>query len=286
MLLADFIKSGAAALETLYPSPEARGMILMLCQDRLGVKSYTHVTEPGFEIPFVRLGGLQDDLRRLLSGEPLQYVTGECEFFGRKFIVNPSVLIPRPETEILVQKAVTDALSLDRPLRVLDLCTGSGCIAWSLALEVPFAEVVAVDISEDALEVARGQFPDGRNIRFFKADVLDPGQDFPEGQFDMILSNPPYIMEKEKSQMRRNVLDYEPELALFVPDGDPLVFYRAVAEWARLRLVPLGRGYVEINETLGPQTAEVFRSAGMVNVRILDDFSGKNRIVSFEKPAS
>lgn len=286
MLLADFIKSGAAALETLYPSPEARGMILMLCQDRLGVKSYTHVTEPGFEIPADRLGGLQDDLRRLLSGEPLQYVTGECEFFGRKFIVNPSVLIPRPETEILVQKAVTDALTLDRPLRVLDLCTGSGCIAWSLALEVPFAEVVGVDISEDALEVAQGQFPDGRNIRFLKADVLDPGQDFPEGQFDLILSNPPYIMEKEKSQMRRNVLDYEPELALFVPDTDPLVFYRAVAEWARLRLVPSGRGYVEINETLGPQTAEVFRSAGMVNVRILDDFSSKNRIVSFEKPAA
>ena len=255
-------------------------MILMLCQDRLGVKSYTHVTEPGFEIPADRLGGLQDDLRRLLSGEPLQYVTGECEFFGRKFIVNPSVLIPRPETEILVQKAVTDALTLDRPLRVLDLCTGSGCIAWSLALEVPFAEVVAVDISEDALEVARGQFPDGRNIRFLKADVLDPGQDFPEGQFDLILSNPPYIMEKEKAQMRRNVLDYEPELALFVPDDDPLLFYRAIGNIALPLLRKEGILAFEINRRYGTEVCTLLESLGYHEVELHLDIFGNQRIVT------
>lgn len=285
MLLSDFIRSGAQALESLYPSPEARGMVLMLCQDRLGVKSYTHVVDPGFEVPADRLEGLQDDLSRLLKGEPLQYVTGICEFFGRSFKVSPAVLIPRPETEILVREAVTRALDLDRPLRVLDLCTGSGCIAWSVALEVPFAEVVGVDISEDALEVAGSQF-DASGVRFVKADVLDAAADFGPGRFDMVLSNPPYIMDSEKPLMRSNVLDYEPDIALFVRDGDPLVFYRAVAHHASRLLVPGGSGMVEINERLGAETAEVFMSAGMEKVEILKDFFGKDRFISFEKPAS
>lgn len=285
MLLSDFIRSGAQALESLYPSPEARGMVLMLCEDRLGVKSYTHVVDPGFEIPHDRLEGLQEDLSRLLDGEPLQYVTGTCEFFGRRFNVSPAVLIPRPETEILVREAVTRALDLDRPLRVLDLCTGSGCIAWSVALEVPYAELVGVDISDAALEVARSQF-DSPGVSFIKADVLDASADFGPGSFDMILSNPPYIMESEKALMRSNVLDHEPEIALFVPDSDPLVFYRAVAGAASRLLVPGGSGIVEINEQLGSATADVFKAAGLQKVEIMKDFFGKDRFVSFEKQAS
>ena len=283
MLLADFIKSGTRALEATYPREEAGSVISILCQDRLGVKSYTHVTEPDFEIPADRLKGLQDDLRRLLSGEPVQYVIGECEFFGRRFTVNPSVLIPRPETEILVREAVTRALTTDKPLRVLDLCTGSGCIAWSVALEVPFASVVAVDISPSALKVAAGQFPSG-DVKFVQADVLDLSQPFPEGDFDMILSNPPYVLESEKSQMRSNVLDYEPALALYVPDDDPLLFYRAIAVWAQRLLVPGGTAVVEINESLGERTAALFARAGMENVRIMNDFYARDRFVSFSKP--
>lgn len=259
-------------------------MVLMLCEDRLGVKSYTHVVEPEYQVPEDLAGGLQKDIARLLDGEPLQYVIGECEFFGRNFRVNPSVLIPRPETEMLVREAVTEALGLDRPLRVLDLCTGSGCIAWSLALEVPFAEVVGVDISEDALAVASSQF-EAPNIRFVKADVLDMPSAAEWGAFDMILGNPPYIMESERAQMRRNVLDYEPGLALFVPDADPLLFYRAIAGWASRLLAPGGKAMVEINESLGKATAELFSAAGMQKVRIVKDFFSKDRFVSFEKPA-
>lgn len=279
MLLAGFIRRSTASLEKLYPSPEAKGMVLMLCEDKLGVKSYTHITQPDFEIPQEMEAELENDVRRMCKGEPLQYVTGHCEFYGRRFSVGPSVLIPRPETELLVQEAVTHALTLDRPMRMLDLCTGSGCIAWSVALEVPYSEVVAVDISEEALEVASSQFEENRPL-FIKADVLDPGQTFDHGIFDIITGNPPYVMEGEKAEMRSNVLDYEPSLALFVPDDDPLVFYRAIAQWASRFLAPDGIGLVEINEALGAGTADVFRDARF-RAGVLKDLSGRDRIVRF-----
>ena len=150
MLLADFIRRAAASLENLYPSPEARGLVLMLCGERLGVERYTHVVEPQTPVPADREAGLEDDLRRLCAGEPIQYVLGFTEFCGRRFSVGPGVLIPRPETEQLVAEAVAELRGRPAP-RVLDLCTGSGCIAWSLALEVPEAEVIGVDLSEEAL---------------------------------------------------------------------------------------------------------------------------------------
>lgn len=282
MLLSDFIRRSSERLQALYPSPEARGMVLMLCEDLLGVRSYTHIIEPETVVPEDRLVELEDDVRRLCAGEPVQYVIGEADFFGRRFRVSPAVLIPRPETELLVQEAVVRALELDRPLRVLDLCTGSGCIAWSIALEVPAAEVIGVDISEAALEIAQGQFP-GSNPTFIKADVLDPSNAEGLGIFDIVVSNPPYIMESEKALMRPNVLDYEPSLALFVPDEDPLLFYRAVAGWASRLLVPGGLGIVEINEQLPQETAAVFTAAGMKDVSVISDLFGKTRMVRFSK---
>lgn len=194
--------------------------------------------------------------------------------------MNQSVLIPRPETEQLVSEAVSILLSWERPCRVLDLCTGSGCIAWSVFLEVPGTEVVAVDISDAALDVARSQF-DGPSPRFVKADVLSGPEGFDEGLFDLVLCNPPYVMESEKSAMRANVLNYEPGLALFVPDADPLVFYRAVAQWARRFLRHGGTGLVEINESLGPQTEAVFKDAGYKETQIVRDFFSKYRFVKF-----
>jgi release factor glutamine methyltransferase len=176
------------------------------------------------------------------------------------------------------------------PVRVLDLCTGSGNIAWSVALGVPGVQVVGVDISDGALEVARGQnfaaelkATGALAPTFVKADVLDPGQDFPWGPFDLILSNPPYIQEKEKAAMRRNVLDYEPALALFVPDEDPLLFYRAVAAWSIRFFTPDGMGFSEINEELGTDTLEVFRAAGFQEVELLNDFFDKNRFIFYKK---
>ena len=291
MLLADFIRRGTARLETLYPSPEARGLVLMLCEERLGTRSYTHVIEPQTSVPPGCEEGLEDDLRRLCAGEPIQYVLGVAEFCDHRFAVGPGVLVPRPETELLVAEAVRTLREADlaRPPRVLDLCTGSGCIAWSVALEIRDAEVVGVDLSETALAYARGQFPDhagaGQPV-FVQADVLDTEQDFPYGPFDLITANPPYILGQERAQMRRNVLDFEPASALFVPDGDPQLFCRAIARWAQRFLAADGAGIVEINETLGEQSAEVFRSAGFKNVQILRDFFGKERFIRFSDPES
>ena len=282
MLLADFIRDGARRLETLYPSPEARGLVLMLCAEKLGTTSYTHIVEPDTQVPADRQAELEDDLRRLCAGEPIQYVLGVAEFCGHRFAVGPGVLVPRPETELLVADAVRllREMELERPPRVLDLCTGSGCIAWSIAREIRDAEVVGVDLSEAALGYARRQFPDG-SPTFLQADVLDTEQDFPYGPFDLVVSNPPYVLERERAQMRPNVLDHEPALALFVPDDDPLRFYRAVARWAQRFLRPGGAGLVEINEALGPETAAVFRDAGLKNVRTVPDFYKKIRFVHF-----
>ena len=283
MLLADFIRDGARRLETLYPSPEARGLVLMLCAEKLGTASYTHIVEPQTPVPDDRLTELEDDLRRLAGGEPIQYVLGVAEFCGHRFAVGPGVLVPRPETELLVADAVRllRKMDLDRAPRVLDLCTGSGCIAWSIAKEVRDAEVIGVDLSETALGYARRQFPGETGPTFLQADVLDTEQDFPYGTFDLIVSNPPYVLERERAQMRPNVLEHEPAMALFVPDDDPLRFYRAVARWAQRFLRPGGAGVVEINETLGPETAAVFRDAGLKNVQTVPDFYKKIRFVRF-----
>ena len=283
MLLSDFIRDGARRLETLYPSPEARGLVLMLCAEKLGTTSYTHIVEPQTPVPEDRLAELEEDLRRLAGGEPIQYVLGVAEFCGHRFAVGPGVLVPRPETELLVADAVRllREMELDRAPRVLDLCTGSGCIAWSIAKEVRDTEVIGVDLSETALGYARRQFPGETGPTFLQADVLDTEQDFPYGTFDLIVSNPPYVLERERAQMRPNVLEHEPALALFVPDDDPLRFYRAVARWAQRFLRPGGAGVVEINETLGPETAAVFRDAGLKNVQNVPDFYEKIRFVRF-----
>jgi len=300
MLLVDFLKEGTQALESLYPSAEARNLVLMLCEELIGTQSYTHIVEPQYEVDKKGEAALEAGLERLKKGEPVQYVTGVCEFCGRKFHVTPDVLIPRPETEVLVREAVKRADRIRRmrspygksaePVRVLDLCTGSGCIAWSVALEVPGVQVVGVDISEGALNVAQGQdfTAELKNTGalppvFVKADVLDTAQEFPYGPFDLILSNPPYIMEKEKALMRSNVLDYEPEQALFVPDENPLLFYRAIAAWSQRFFSAEGTGISEINEELGADTQAVFTSAGFQDVEQVKDFFDKTRFIFYKK---
>ena len=284
MLLAEFIRESVPALEKLYPSPEARGLVLMLCEERLGVRSYTHIVEPLFEIPEPELPGLKADMSRLAAGEPIQYVLGYTEFCGRKFKVGPSVLIPRPETGQLVDEALKLLAATGRPAKVLDLCTGSGCIAWSVALGAPGVSVTAADISEPALALARSQFedvPSGVNAPEFVCSDLLGGCREISGRFDLLLSNPPYVMEKEKAAMRRNVLEHEPGIALFVPDDDPLLFYRALASVSLRLLDSSGTGIVEINEALGPETAAVFEAAGYRKTEILRDIFGKDRFVRF-----
>lgn len=300
MLLSEFLKQGINRLESLYPSAEARNIILMLCEDRIGTKNYTHIVEPKFEVPEKALPGLQKDLDRLADAEPIQYVLGYAYFMDLKFRVTPSVLIPRPETELLVGEATRLANIMRRaripfeknakPVRILDLCTGSGCIAWSVALNVPSAEVIAVDISDSALDIARNQdfsslLKEANAVapEFIHADVLDMAEIDKFAEFDMILSNPPYIKDSEKAAMRKNVLDYEPDTALFVPDEDPLVFYEAIAKWSSRLLSKDGVCLSEINETLGEKTLEVFRNAGFTKASIMKDFFDKDRFVVYSR---
>ena len=347
MLLSEFIASALAGLESLYPRAEARSMVSILVCERLGVQSWTHIANPSFEVTEQSLAQLEADLQKLLASEPLQYVLGYAEFYGRRFRVTKDVLIPRPETELLVDTVLQKLKSASRgcdgddacggALKILDLCTGSGCIAWTLALESPqspchacsrepvaapepcrvsesvAAHITAIDISPAALAIARSQFAaelsrgagavsqgvsqgasgnsivSGREVTFIEADVLDLSEEglsgahskLALGQFDVIVSNPPYIMEQEKALMRPNVLDHEPALALFVPDDDPLIFYRAIAHHASRLLSAHGWGIVEINTLLAEPTAECFRQAGLQDVTILPDLSGKPRFVSF-----
>ena len=285
MLLSQFIRESTSALGALYGPREAAGIVSRLCGELLGVSSYAHIVEPGLEVSAEALPVLQGAMERLCGGEPLQYVTGVQEFCGRRFKVRPGVLIPRPETEELV---ATAAERLRGGGRVLDLCTGSGCIAWSLALDCPEAKVTGVDISDEALAVAREQFSaEGASAEerptFVKQDVLEVPESFEGAPFDVITANPPYIRESEKALMHTNVLEFEPSLALFVPDSDPLVFYRAIALWAVRFLAPGGFGIVEINEALGAECAALFENAGLANVKIQRDFRQKERFVSFLK---
>ena len=285
MLLKDFIVSSRHALSELYPEGEARSLVDGLCGKILGLTPQTHILQPCFCIDPALLPLLEDGLSRLLRCEPLQYVLGEAWFLGRRFKLTPAVLIPRPETEEMVDMALRKAGNLSRdagrPLRVLDLCTGSGCIAWSMALGLPQSEVTGLDISPEALSVASSQFDGDNRPRFVLSDVLDPDCLKDGGNFDIFLSNPPYVRESEKALMSRNVLDWEPGLALFVPDGDPLRFYRAEAALAARLLSPGGFGLVEINEAYGREVAGLFRDAGFRDPEVLKDLSGRDRFVLF-----
>jgi len=286
MKLTELIKQGTSAISRLYPEREAREMVFAFLEHRLGTKRHTHILEPDYEISDDVASAVMAAFDRMAAGEPLQYVTGIADFYGRQFRVTPDVLIPRPETELLCRLA-SEAVS---SCRILDLCTGSGCIAWTMALEMPGARVTAVDISEDALKVASSQDFDDEMRRtgavvphFVNADVLSKGLPAllqkDDSEYDLILSNPPYVMDKEKALMRTNVLDHEPHLALFVPDDDPLVFYRAIASHAAVLLSETGVCIVEINEALGPETAVLFSSAGFTDVRIVSDLNDRPRFV-------
>ena len=300
MLLKQLIKKGVETVSCSYPEREAREMVFAFLEHHLGTKRHTHVVYPSFEVSDEDASVSFSAFERMASAEPLQYVTGHADFYGRRFRVTPDVLIPRPETELLCRETL-QLWHAGAGLRdmspaflnpcILDLCTGSGCIAWTLALEMPGAKVTAVDISDGALAVASSQgFSEemartsAGSPRFVKADVLaGPSASGLSEQYDILVSNPPYVMDKEKALMRPNVLDHEPHLALFVSDDDPLIFYRAIASWALAVLKPSGYGIVEINEALGPDTADLFHSAGLSDVRIIRDLSDRDRFISFRR---
>lgn len=219
-------------------------------------------------------------VHRLANHEPIQYILGEEEFYGDIFNVAPGVLIPRAETEELVELIIQETSAGSK---ILDIGTGSGCIAISLALNIKNADVEAWDFSSAALQIAcQNNVKLQANVQMKLQDVFDNSATSGE-QFDVIVSNPPYVMDSEKSEMQHNVLDYEPHTALFVPDSDPLLFYRRIAELGLERLKPGGRIYFEINALLGPGTAELVSSLGYSGVRLIKDLYGKDRIVTAVK---
>ncbi len=216
-------------------------------------------------------------ISRLKNFEPIQYILGETEFYGLKLEVNPSVLIPRPETEELVQWVLKS--NFPENSKILDIGTGSGCIALALKSRLKNAEVFGIDISENALVVARqNAIKNKLDVDFFHADILK-WKRYNWQTFDVIVSNPPYIRENERILMHSNVLNYEPENALFVPDSEPLVFYRAIAAFANKYLSGNGMLFLEINENLGLQMNEMLIDSGFSGIEIRKDINGKNRMI-------
>lgn len=218
-------------------------------------------------------------LSELLEYKPIQYVCGKAYFYNLELEVNPSVLIPRPETEELVYWIVNEHLGR-KALKILDIGTGSGCIILALGNLLTTPHLTAIDISEEALSTAqRNAMRLGILVNYHRINILDEGEWTLRDRFDVIVSNPPYVREKEKTAMQVNVLDYEPASALFVPDEDPLLYYRAIAKFGRWFLEKEGHLYLEINEELGKEVVELVENEGYTDISLKKDFQGKDRMV-------
>lgn len=262
-------------LEPLYGNGEARAITDYVLDVCFGLSKADILCGAVEEMTAEKAAELNKIFGRLMEGEPVQYVLGRAEFCGRWFDVRPGVLIPRPETEELCAWITADSKASGSP-KVLDIGTGSGCIAITLQLDMPESKVTAWDISADALDVARENAQQlGANVNFVKLDALNAK---PEGEWDVIVSNPPYICEKEKKDMAVNVLEHEPHTALFVPDADPLLFYRAITRLAVQTLSKGGRLYFEINPIYADDTCRMMRAEGMTAVELRSDMYGKQRM--------
>jgi release factor glutamine methyltransferase len=224
--------------------------------------------------------------QRLLKGEPVQYILGFAWFYGQKFKINPQVLIPRPETEELVEFMLETLEPREKPFTILDIGTGSGCIPVTLKLKRPHWQVSAVDISESALITAsRNAFRHQADVNFTRLDILE-AHNIPDwGSFDVIVSNPPYIPNAEKALMSSNVLDFEPPLALFVSDEEPLIFYEKIANFALKNLNPNGKLFFECNEFYAQKVVEYLENSFFENILLRHDMSGKPRIIVATKPS-
>ncbi|MEE1222245.1 MAG: peptide chain release factor N(5)-glutamine methyltransferase [Bacteroidaceae bacterium] len=280
----------ARRLQAIYPSGEARAVARILLEDGFLLSQTDILLGKDSELSAEQRCRLEKCVQRLLAGEPVQYVTGTCFFLGRPFSVRPGCLIPRPETEDLVAAIVNfvkqhpNADKQERPLRILDIGTGSGCIAVSLASELgASAQVEAWDISTDALAIARENAEKFQStVSFQQVDVLKT----PDSSvfFDLIVSNPPYVRELEKADMEANVLEHEPALALFVPDDDPLLFYRSIANYAFRHLTPGGTLWFETNRYLITDTAQLLKRIGFPQIETITDRFGHPRHLKAIRP--
>lgn len=291
----------AGELEKLYGSNEANALIMILLEHYFNIDRVKMALEPDLRLSESELLTLHFAVKELLKNKPVQYIIGETEFCGMKFCVNENVLIPRPETEEMVkslelkvkgylyspsfrpdiERREMVAEKSPANISILDIGTGSGCIAISLAKLMPDSDVTAVDISKKALEVAKKNAENNEvNVHFVLDDILNPqNPKLIDNQYNIIVSNPPYVCESEKSEMRANVLDYEPSTALFVSDNDPLIFYRKILEFAQKTLKPDGEVWFEINEKFGKEMKDLCLEKGFKNIEIIKDFRERDRIL-------
>ena len=287
------------SLTPLYDAGEAQAIVRTVLDVKYGMTLTDIICGKVNELSADEGRKLEEIIIRLQKGEPVQYVLGEADFAGRTFRVEPGVLIPRPETaelcqwieEDMIEKSIVSSgdssedssgnspQATDDARRILDICTGSGCIAITLGLNIPNSEVTGWDISEDALRIAQGnvEMLKARNVRIEYQDALA----LPKAAeaADLIVSNPPYICEKEKADMEKNVLEHEPSLALFVPDEDPLKFYRAIAEYASSALKSGGALYFEINPIYEKETREMLLKLDFKDIETKEDAFGKKRMM-------
>ncbi len=266
-------------LETLYGAEEAKALFSLAAEHVLALSPTRLRMERDTDVTFIHEQQLLSILNDLQLGKPIQYILSEAHFYGLVFKVNEHVLIPRPETEELVDWIIADnnlqfAVS---DIKILDIGTGSGCIPVTLKKHLPQAQVSTLDVSAEAIAVARqNAMQNGVEVDFIEADILSFKSEL---KFDVIVSNPPYIRLLEQAEMHENVLANEPHLALFVSDEDPLIFYKAIANFAQTNLNPGGRLYFEINEYLGEETVDMLDDKGFKNIELRKDMQGKNRMV-------
>jgi release factor glutamine methyltransferase len=260
----------------VYGEEESRQLSRILLQELLGISFEKVLVDEKLEIASQTLRVLWDKVEKIKMYQPIQYVLGKAHFFGRDFVVNPSVLIPRQETEELVREILIDNPGGGQ--KILDIGTGSGCIGITLALEMSNAQVTMLDVDGSALEITKKNADRfGLDAEFRQSDVL--ALDSLDGEYDIIVSNPPYIAEEEKVKIPQNVLKHEPEQALFVPDDHPLLFYEKIIGLSKTALRPGGRLYFEINERFGMEMIRLAERSGCSYVQLLKDLNGKDRIL-------
>ena len=265
-------------INDIFPPEEIWAMSNIIVRDVLGISDIERLRDPDKLLSEKEIVTIQNIASELKTGKPIQYILGEAPFYGLTFKVTPDTLIPRQETEELVRHIITENASLEGD--ILDIGTGTGCIAIALSVNMQKANLFASDFSREALEVAQiNAQKNNAKVNFIYDDILNTSID---GSFDIIVSNPPYVLESEKRMMSINVVNFEPPTALYVPDDKPLLFYEKIAEFASEHLKEKGKLYFEINEAFGPQVAEMMRSKGFQKVRIIKDINGKDRFAEGE----
>ncbi|HYQ57601.1 MAG TPA: peptide chain release factor N(5)-glutamine methyltransferase [Draconibacterium sp.] len=270
-----------AELAQYYPETEISGFIQLIMNTVFGLSYTQMILEKDRVLAVTELSRVKSIVERLKKHEPVQYILGTTEFYGLELKVKPGVLIPRPETEELVDWI--NNIKIPKLAKILDIGTGSGCIALAIKNQFPAVEVKAVDVSEDALKLASENARiNGLNVEFEHLDILK-WQEVSWPNFDVIVSNPPYVMENEKKQMEANVLEHEPELALFVSDTDPLIFYRTIAQFSAKYLNKGGFLFFEINEKLGDEMVALVKQLEFKSIELRCDLNNKNRMLRCQK---